>query len=245
MIKIIESAAFSFPKNEDVSNADAILAPRIVHGELLLAVADGVGSYLGSDLASMTAIEYLPTAENLDVLTSGQHVFKGILSEVVNLSGYNVEYEKASTTLTYLVTLGRELYVAHIGDCRAYIQNGKKLVQITKDHTKHQQLLDHKVFTKKALKNVKGKNVITTAISPVAEMRPDCFRVSLSDYADDNGNVTLFLMSDGAHEYWDRNPRFSPNTMSSVVKFTNSLQRRIERAGPKDDYSLVAVKFQM
>ncbi|EJG1724420.1 protein phosphatase 2C domain-containing protein [Vibrio parahaemolyticus] len=245
MIKVVESVGFSFAKSVEGTNADAILSPITVNGELLLAIADGVGSYKGSDLASLTAIEHLQKSCSPSDLCLGSSVFNDILTKVKALSEYNIEYEKASTTLTYLFTSGKNLHIGHIGDCRAYIQINRKLHQLTKDHTKHQQFLDHKLFTKKELKNVKGKNVITTAISQVVDMQPESFKVSLEDYADQQGMVTLFLMSDGVHEFWEKNPRFSPNTMSSVVKFANSMQRRVERSGPKDDYSLVAVRFKV
>ncbi|OLQ83786.1 hypothetical protein BIT28_20175 [Photobacterium proteolyticum] len=245
MVRILESTSFCFAKNEDKHNEDAILEPKLVANGLVLAVADGVGSYPGADLASLSAIEHLNSLNSSSEINQFGNVFTDIHSKVVGLSQYKTDYEKASTTLTYLFLDGEFLHVAHIGDCRAYIQTGSKLRQITKDHTKHQQLLDEKVFTKKQLKNVKGKNVITTAISAVVDMRYDTTSIRLEDITNDDGVATLFLMSDGAHEHWERNPRFSPNTMASTVKLGNALLRRIERYGPTDDYSFVSVKVQI
>lgn len=245
MTRILETTCFSFAKNNEKQNEDAILEPKSVNNGILLAVADGVGSYPGADLASLTAIEHLNSLTDSSSCTDYNSVFSSIYSKVTDLVEYKIDYEKASTTLTYLYLEKELLHVAHIGDCRAYFKTGNKLKQITKDHTKHQQLLDEKVFTKKQLKNVKGRNVITTAISAVVDMKYDTTTISLNDIADEHGLVTLYLMSDGAHEHWERNPRFSVNTMSSTIKLGNALLRRIERAGPSDDYSYVAVTVQL
>jgi protein phosphatase len=155
------------------------------------------------------------------------------------------EYEVASTTLTYAYVNSNEIIIGHIGDCRAHVKQGNKLVQLTKDHTQHQMLIDQKVYTKAQLKNASGKNLITTAISQVVPMKPEFFSFKVSDYVDDLQDLTIYLMSDGAHAYWEQNPRFSPNTMKNVTKLSNSLLRRIERKGAKDDYSLVSCTFSI
>lgn len=51
-------------------------------------------------------------------------------------------------------------------------------------------------------------------------------------------------MSDGAYYFWEHRPRFSDNTMNSVMKFSAALQKRIEKS-PIDDYSLIAAQFKL
>ncbi|WP_283598463.1 PP2C family protein-serine/threonine phosphatase [Photobacterium phosphoreum] len=245
IIRIIESSSFCCGKNIEKKNEDAILSPRYVQNGLLLAVADGVGSYQGSDLASMCAIEYLESLTNVSDALQSDIIFSDILGRIIDLSENNLEYEKASTTLTFLFVHNDQLHIGHIGDCRAYAKVGNKLKQLTKDHTKHQELMDEKIFTKKQLKNVKGKNIITTAISQVVSMKYDVTSIPLCELVNNDRTIMLYIMSDGSHEHWERNPRFSLNTMSSSIKFGNALQRRIERYGPTDDFSFVGVKIKL
>ncbi|WIG71257.1 serine/threonine-protein phosphatase (plasmid) [Photobacterium damselae] len=239
-----EGSNFSLAKPKKEKNEDAFLAPIKVDGGFLFAIADGVGSYAGADLASSTAINVLQSIKTKYELIDYQTVFERILKQISVLSNENSSYERASTTLTYCFLEDTKLYIAHIGDCRAYVKNGKKLKQLTKDHTQHQYYLDNKIFTKSQLRNVKGKGVITTAISQFVEMKPVfyCFDVDeITNEAD--GSISVYLMSDGSHSFWEAAPRFSENTMNSVVSMAASLKKRIERKGPTDDYSLVACKF--
>ncbi|WP_373926782.1 PP2C family protein-serine/threonine phosphatase, partial [Enterobacter hormaechei] len=57
------------------------------------------------------------------------------------------------------------LHIGHVGDCRLYVKTDSKLKQITKDHTQHQKLLDDKIYSKSELKQLPGKNTLTTAIA--------------------------------------------------------------------------------
>ncbi|MFA0547342.1 PP2C family protein-serine/threonine phosphatase [Vibrio splendidus] len=240
-----ESSAFSFPKPEKPNNEDSILGPVQVDNGFLFAVADGVGSYTGADLASLSAIDVLKSIETKDALLDYKSIFPRILEQIASLSSYDSKYERASTTLTYCYLDETNLYVAHIGDCRAYAKKGKKLVQLTKDHTQHQYYLDNKIFKKSELKNVKGKGVITTAISRVVDMKPDFYTFNLDEVTNsEDKTISIYLMSDGAHSFWEKSPRFSENTMNSVLSMAGSLKRRIERKGPTDDYSFIACKFK-
>ena len=54
MIKIIESSCFTFGKSVEKTNQDAMLAPTTIAGGVFFAVADGVGSYKGAELASLS-----------------------------------------------------------------------------------------------------------------------------------------------------------------------------------------------
>lgn len=245
MINIIESTCFSFSKGAEKTNQDAMLPPKSIAGGILFAVADGVGSYKGSELASLSAIEYLNNIESIDELLDYSKVFNEILEKIKILSKYDIEYEKASTTLTYCFFDTNGLHMGHIGDCRAYVMQGRKLKQLTKDHTQHQKYLDEKIFTKKQLKNVKGKNLITTAISQVVPMEYSNYFISTEELKGDSNVLNLYIMSDGAHSPWEQSPRFSKKTMESVVRMGASLQRRIERKEPVDDYTYVACSINL
>ncbi|MWQ17339.1 PP2C family protein-serine/threonine phosphatase [Glaesserella parasuis] len=233
MINLIASASFSFPKEQIRQNQDHILSCTKHNNGYLFAVADGVGGYKGGEIASRIAIKNLELAYN--------NVFSASLAEIKKL---DPEYNQASTTLTFGYLTQEGLYIGHIGDCRLYIKQGNKLRQKTKDHTTHQKLFDEKIYTKKELKELSGKNVITTAISTQVEMKPDEFFIPMSEIKDENNEVSIYIMSDGAHHFWEHRPRFSEKTMNSIVKFSATLQKRIEKS-PIDDYSLIAVQFKI
>ena len=142
MINVIESTCFSFSKSQEKINQDSMLEPKKIADGVVFAVADGVGSYKGADLASQFAIEHLNKIKAKDEILDYSEIFSDVLNKIKDLAIYNSDYEKASTTLTYCFVTDEGVNIGHIGDCRLYIKQGFKLKQLTKDHTKHQQFLD-------------------------------------------------------------------------------------------------------
>ena len=244
MNSIIESSSFTFPKKPSSVNQDSMLGPKIIADGILLAVADGVGSYKGSEKAAKEAIVYLDQLSFEHDITNYEFVFNSILDNIKHLSKNNPDYEGASTTLTFCYIVEEGLHIGHIGDCRAYINSNGKLIQITKDHTQHQHYLDNNVFTKSQLKHVIGKNIITTAISQIVPMKWDSYYIPFSEMMLEDDSLSIYIMSDGAYTHWEYLPHFSEKTMGSVVKTGSALQRRIERKGAIDDYTYVACKIK-
>lgn len=243
MLNLISSCNFSYPKEPHRNNEDSILTPKKVGDGYLLAVADGVGSYKGADKASKLVIEHIEHYSEKIIRSDFNYLFnnlKKILSDLDDLG-----LPRAATTLTLAYLNRKGLRIGHIGDCRLYVKNGKKLKLLTKDHTQYQKLLDEKIYTKKELKEIGGKNILTTAISKYIHITFDEIFIPLPELPIENGKITLFIMSDGAHSFWDNSPRFSEKTMSNVIKFSNSLLRRIERKLPTDDYSMVSAEFAL
>lgn len=246
MISLFETAAFSFPKKADKKNEDAILAPKFLNEGYFLGVADGVGSYSGGDKASSFAIKVI---EEIDSNSWDIHaVFKKIKDRIEGLSEFKDDYKNAATTLSFCYVSDSGLLIGHVGDCRIYMKVDHKLLQLTKDHTQYQAMIDEGVFTKKYLKNSKAKSILTSAISKNIATEYDSFFLAYEDFplgAIEDGCFTIYIMSDGVHDLWDHRPRFSPATMQNVCKFSNSMLNRIRVKGPKDDHSLVGASFKL
>lgn len=245
MTKLISFGAFSKPKDQNRANQDSILPPLSVSNGILFAIADGVGSYEGSGIASSLAISKLKELIENNSTIDTHEVFNCIKESINEISLNHLSLEQSATTLTYCYVLNKKIIVGHVGDCRLYIKSGKKYIQITKDHTQHQKLLDEKLFTKAELKKMGGKNTLTSAISKGVTLDVQEVNLSLVDYADENGLVNLVVMSDGAHHFWHQRPKFSIKTMINPLSFSNSLLKRIEKIHPVDDYSLIAVQIKI
>ena len=244
MINLLSCAAFSCSKNVEHDNQDAILLPRQVDGAFVFAVADGGGSYPGAkDAANIATSQHAEL--NKEKLLNPQLTLELIQNNIIALSNLNNEYFKAATTLSYCFLTAKELNVIHVGDTRVYIKKGGKLNLVTKDHTQHQELLDDGLYTKKELEQLPGKNTLTAALTRSLTIRYQHVVLPLADIVDDNGVLTLFIMSDGAHHFWEHRPRFSLNTLGNVSSFTASLYKRILKKTPTDDYSLIAAQFKV
>lgn len=245
MIKLLSSSAFSFPKEPVRKNEDSILPPRKLGNGFLLAIADGVGSYAGASNASESAIEYLtslhPAAfESPDAV---EQILKQIKDRVSNLSIENTSYYDAATTLTFCYVGEKGITIGHIGDCRVYLKSDRKLLQITKDHTQHQTLIDEGLYKPSELKEASGKNTLTSAISKKINLHFQEIFLSYDEVCAQDGSLSLFIMSDGAYHSWELRPRFLESTLEDPSRFAANLRRRIVRLGPTDDCSLIALKL--
>lgn len=244
MIELINSAFFSYPKDLERGNEDHFLLPKQLKDGYLLAVADGVGSYPGAKAASELAIEVISNLQIFELRDVANAMGK-ILSQFENLHVENAEWIRAATTLSFCLVDNDFLHIGHVGDTRIYAKKGNKLALLTKDHTQHQELFDEGLFTKQELKKMSGKNSLTAAISKVLPLRFHAEKIPLSELTDDNGLVNIFIMSDGAHHFWEKRPRLSSKTLSKAPFFASSLLRRIERSEAIDDYTLIAASFRV
>jgi protein phosphatase len=243
MINLLSCGFFSCPKDSVRGNQDSYVLPVPTGNGFVFAVADGVGSYEGAKEIADAATSALRSSKNENI-TDIQKTFLYLKEEVDAVVDAKSEWINAATTLSFCFIDHEALYVGHIGDTRVYVKKGTKLQLITKDHTQHQELFDDGIYTKKELRDLPGKNTLTSAISRNIALRFQSIRLPLSELVDENGVITVYIMSDGAHHFWEQRPRLSLETISKAPKFAASLLRRIERSGPIDDYTLIAASFE-
>ncbi|MEI7209235.1 protein phosphatase 2C domain-containing protein [Pectobacterium carotovorum] len=244
MIELLSCGAFSYPKDHERDNQDALLLPQQCDDGFIFAIADGVGSYAGAKEAAQSAVDYLSRNKS-KASSDPKAIISSIKEKIAEISKDEIEKRRAATTLSYCVVGHGALNVIHVGDTRVYVKSENKLKLLTKDHTQHQELLDEGLYNKKELEEIPGKNMLTAAISKLLPINYQHIVLPLTDLMDQRGIVTLFIMSDGAHHFWERRPRFSPNTLNNATSFSSNLYKRIQRVGPIDDHSLIAVNLKV
>ena len=166
----------------------------------LFAVSDGMGGHSAGEVASDIAIRVLHTkcisgllaqspAPPLDVLASA---FDEANSEVLDAASDRA-LEGMGTTLTAALVIGGDMYVAHVGDSRCYIINTRETIQVTKDHSVVQQLVDAGTITAEQARGHPRRNEITRVLGHSRDIVPDLHHLKL--YAGDN----ILMCSDGLH----------------------------------------------
>ncbi|NPE58365.1 serine/threonine-protein phosphatase [Dickeya dadantii] len=243
MISLLSCGFFSYAKNSLRENQDAILLPQLISDGYLFAIADGVGSYTGSQYASRVAIKELINNINYNTINDISEIFDSIKVSVSELSQKNSDFFNAATTLTFCYVNCNGVHIGHVGDCRLYLIEEGKLKKITKDHTQYQKLIDQKIYGRHELKSLSFKNTLTSAIAKNIEMECQNIFIPFSEIKTSNDELSIVVMSDGAYHFWDKRPRFSFNTINNPMRFASSLYKRIEKNTPIDDHSLIVVKF--
>ncbi|MBR9873582.1 MAG: phosphatase 2C family protein [Vibrionaceae bacterium] len=244
MYRVVEVGSFSFPKPTKEVNEDFLLFPAYdSESNIVFAVADGVGSSNGASDASKCVIDAVG-----ELLEKSNFSVESALSrakeKLDNLTLIENSSYDAATTLTIIHFGKGQITIGHVGDCRAYFKKGNKLIQLTKDHTRYQELLDANEHSVRKLRKHKERltSVITKALSHSVDLDFDVYNYSLEELTD-NSSITLTLMSDGAYEHWHKRAKFSESTMNSPAAFANSLKKRIQKS-PTDDFTCLSVKIQ-
>ncbi len=113
-------------------------------GRLYL-LADGIGSHPGGEIASRIAVETIPATyyhrSNGDSpLGRLQQAFFAAHTRIHEFAAQHPEYTGMATTCTAVVIKGTRLWIAHVGDSRAYLirassRSRPTITRLTTDHS--------------------------------------------------------------------------------------------------------------
>jgi len=165
--------ALRYAARSDVGLVRANNQDSAYAGPHLLVVADGMGGHAGGDVASSLAIgELAPLDDESHGADALDHLSQAVRSAHRELLE-RVDEEPAlagmGTTVTALLRSGNRLALAHIGDSRAYLLRDAQLVQITKDHTFVQTLVDEGRLTPTEAEHHPQRSVLMRVLSDVVD----------------------------------------------------------------------------
>lgn len=133
----------------------------------VLAVADGMGGYVGGEVASKTAVEaiaYYFKNFNSDSALQLEKAVQYANSSILSKTMIDPKLKGMGTTVS-LVTLARhQAYWAHVGDSRIYLYRDGELIQVSTDHTLVQVLVKRGKITEEEAANHPQRHVLTRAV---------------------------------------------------------------------------------
>ena len=173
----------------------------------LYIVADGMGGHKAGDLASRTAIdgirEFYTQAETLsdeevqddETIANEQALSEDAIKYANQLiyekSLSNPEFHGMGTTIVLLRIIRGHAVTAHVGDSRIYRIQDELIYQLTKDHSRIQELIDQERISAEEAERYPLKNVITRALGGSPEVKVDTSVVPLGK------NDVFVLCTDG------------------------------------------------
>jgi PPM family protein phosphatase len=191
----------------DLSTGNASLQPEVRNHEIgprgsLFMVADGMGGAAAGELASEMATDlihrHMATAWATDpTVTAARFAYR--MKEAVELANGQIysyarehpEVRGMGTTVTAAGVFGSDLYLTQIGDSRAYLVRGADAIQLTKDQSLMQRLVDAGELTEDEAEQSERRNIILQALGPDPRVKVDLTSQSIR-----RGDV-LILCSDG------------------------------------------------
>ncbi len=166
-------------------------------GGHLFVVADGMGAHAAGELASEMAVSGITHRyHKYHDLSPPEALHKAIQetnAEVHRRGQANIDFHNMGTTTSALALLPQGALVAHVGDSRVYRFRGKKLEQLTFDHSLVWEIRESGQFEGNAeFASAVPKNIITRSLGPNPTVQTDFegpFPLELGD--------TFLLCSDG------------------------------------------------
>ncbi|MGX7092667.1 Stp1/IreP family PP2C-type Ser/Thr phosphatase [Hutsoniella sourekii] len=156
-------------------------------GQTFFVLCDGVGGQQAGDIASQATTKYLGSRfESLDQAIEidqasewiGQMI-EAVNQYILDLSKQAEQYEGMGTTLVLALIIDHTLFLAHVGDSRAYIFKDGDLIQMTEDHSLVNELIKSGEITEAEGQTHPRRNVVTQSIGGTEEISYEITNLSL------------------------------------------------------------------
>jgi PPM family protein phosphatase len=215
----------------------------------LFMVADGMGGAAAGEIASAMAVDVVlrelerlwVTASRHDPAAFAQALKRATASanaEINAFASQHPEYRGMGTTATIAGLLGDTLYLAQVGDSRAYLIREGVARQITKDQSLMQKLVEAGELTEEEAEHSERRNIILQALGPETTVKVD-----LTHQVVRRGDV-LVLCSDGL------SGQVGKDDIARVVSEEHDLvavcKRLVDQAnenGGPDNITVIAARF--
>ncbi len=165
----------------------------------LFAVADGMGGYAAGEVASQIAVQTVvqhyaaSEAEDLaGILQQGV----AVANQAIWTRTRELGVEIMGTTLVCAAVRNDELYVAHVGDSRAYLLRGDTLKPLTRDHSLVSEQVRQGLITEAEALQSDLRSIVTRALGMYTHVQAD-----ISGPITLNAGDVILLCSDGVCGY--------------------------------------------
>ncbi len=211
------------------NNEDAYLMRPVANSGVLVAVADGVGGGPAGQEASRIALETLD-----DAIGSGAFDMAQLASAVSRANRRIFESGQRDqalagmgTTLTSAVVFPDRLFMAHVGDSRAYQLLDDHLVRLTIDHSVAGEMEAAGGLTPEEAQQHPNRHVLTRVVGPFDRVRIDVTEIPW------NRGYRLLLCTDGLTAVLtDEDIWHSSSSLSGYALIDALIEHALKRGGP-------------
>ncbi len=225
----------------------------------LFIVCDGMGGHQAGDIASKLGAQTLMSGlcdnsrlrtllKASDDSTKRKQVIE-ILSEAINvanraiyeyslkMTGDEAKSAGMGTTLVMALKTENGVFIAHVGDSRAYLMRGKSNLALTEDHSFVNELLRAGQISPEQAKKHPQRNMILRAMGVSEVVCPDIIFYEIMD-----GDM-IILCSDGLHDYCSNNDFLRFRRDHSFEDLTSEMINHALNGGGKDNITVMVLEW--
>ncbi len=229
------------------TNQDAFICGMLTARTAFAVVCDGMGGANGGNIASSIAMRCIADhivdeyRENATPATVRRLLNAAILSankEVYEAAMEDEELRGMGTTVVAVIANDRDVYIAHVGDSRAYMVTPTSIEQITRDHSVVQDMVEKGQITADQARFHPQKHFLTRALGVENDTECDFTAIPFPE------DGTVLVCTDGLSNMVEA------DTLQSLIRtfpFEEIPQKLINTAnlaGGSDNITVVGITRQ-
>lgn len=209
-------------------------------------VCDGMGGAAEGALASAQAVRaikeyiterYYSGMTDISIKSLLVSALESANRFVFNLSRTDEKYFGMGTTAVAAVICESYVYIAHVGDSRAYKKSEGVLNQLTKDHSIIQHMIESGEISPLEAAGHPDKHIITRALGVDDIVKVDFCQESFDE------NDILILCSDGLTNFVGTDDIFNLTDDGCYYDYAERLVNLANQNGGGDNITVVAVEY--
>ncbi len=212
----------------------------------LLGVCDGMGGAAAGEVASQLAVDIIYQRMAIGDAPADHDELAARLVHAIEAAGLRIFSEAKldrtrrgmGTTATVAALVDDHLFLGQVGDSRGYLLRGDRLVQVTRDQSLVNQLIEAGQLTEEEAETFEHNNIILQALGTADTVQVDLTYVHL------RRGDTLMICSDGLSGMV-RNDEIREvlRAVEDPLDACKTLTDRANQAGGHDNITVVVAKF--
>ena len=220
----------------------------------LFVVADGMGGHVGGQMASSIAVKKIHEfihEQHSDIIAGASatpleessvprilaDAVRSACGEIFGTAQDDPSLQGMGTTVTSLMILSGRGFLAHVGDSRAYLQRGERIIQVTEDHSLVNEQIKAGILTVEQARMSRYKNIITRSVGFERDVAVDTFALPL-----EHGDRFL-LCSDGLANYVDDTEIGRALAYTDIADVPANMVALANSRGGDDNITVVALRL--
>jgi protein phosphatase len=212
----------------------------------VMGVCDGMGGAAAGEVASQLAVDIIyeklanadPPKSHDDLARRLVHAVEEAGIRIFNEARADRTRRGMGTTSTIATLLDARLFVAQVGDSRAYVLRAGKLTQVSRDQSLVNQLIEAGQLTEEEAETFEHNNIILQALGTAETVQVDLTFVDLCK------GDRLLLCSDGLSGMVRADEiREVLSTAREPFDACRELTDRANRAGGHDNITVIVAEF--
>lgn len=215
-------------------NQDQATITANTNDQVLAIVCDGMGGHKAGEIASRVVVDHITNSFHAYPTFSNEEKVKQWLQEtilqvneiILKMAQTSPNLEGMGTTVVMAIIMKDMAYICHVGDSRAYLFDGE-LIQITKDHSLVNALIDQGAITEEEARHHSQKSVLLQAVGASETIKPTLQEFEIKD-------KVLLLCSDGLYNSLSKQEiQEILNTDQKIMdKVSNLIEHANQNGGP-------------